>query len=67
MFGEVQTAGVGGPDLSLILFFSFRREKARVLPSAYMHATKLCESTTLSGGSLGSCVDEERSQLRELM
>ena len=23
--------------------------------------------TTLSGGSLGSCVDEERSQLRELM
>ena len=22
---------------------------------------------TLSGGSLGSCVDEERSQLRELM
>jgi|HubBroStandDraft_3_1064219.scaffolds.fasta_scaffold22216_2 hypothetical protein len=27
-------------------------------------ATKM---TTLSGGSLGSCVDEERSQLRELM
>ncbi|RXN32959.1 hypothetical protein ROHU_015947 [Labeo rohita] len=25
------------------------------------------KSTTLSGGSLGSCVDEERSQLRELM
>jgi hypothetical protein len=25
------------------------------------------EMTTLSGGSLGSCVDEERSQLRELM
>lgn len=23
--------------------------------------------TTLGGGSLGSCVDEERSQLRELM
>ena len=23
--------------------------------------------TTLSGGSLGSCVDEERSQLREVM
>ncbi len=23
--------------------------------------------TALSGGSLGSCVDEERSQLRELM
>jgi len=23
--------------------------------------------TTLCGGSLGSCVDEERSQLRELM
>ena len=27
----------------------------------------LGEETTLSGGSLGSCVDEERSQLRELM
>ena len=25
------------------------------------------EETTLGGGSLGSCVDEERSQLRELM
>ena len=25
------------------------------------------EDTTLGGGSLGSCVDEERSQLRELM
>ena len=25
------------------------------------------EMTTLGGGSLGSCVDEERSQLRELM
>lgn len=25
------------------------------------------KNTTLSGGSLGSCVDEERSQLRELM
>ena len=25
------------------------------------------EKITLSGGSLGSCVDEERSQLRELM
>jgi hypothetical protein len=24
-------------------------------------------TTTLGGGSLGSCVDEERSQLRELM
>jgi len=25
------------------------------------------KETTLGGGSLGSCVDEERSQLRELM
>ena len=25
------------------------------------------QRTTLNGGSLGSCVDEERSQLRELM
>ncbi len=25
------------------------------------------KDTTLNGGSLGSCVDEERSQLRELM
>lgn len=30
-------------------------------------ATSNNEMTTLSGGSLGSCVDEERSQLRELM
>lgn len=30
--------------------------------------TKLTEKeTTVCGGSLGSCVDEERSQLRELM
>ena len=28
---------------------------------------KLVKITTLGGGSLGSCVDEERSQLRELM
>ena len=28
---------------------------------------KLTQMITLSGGSLGSCVDEERSQLRELM
>ena len=29
--------------------------------------TQTNEKTTLGGGSLGSCVDEERSQLRELM
>jgi hypothetical protein len=28
---------------------------------------KETQMITLSGGSLGSCVDEERSQLRELM
>jgi len=31
------------------------------------HAKKKHMKTTLGGGSLGSCVDEERSQLRELM
>ena len=30
-------------------------------------AQKQKRETTLNGGSLGSCVDEERSQLRELM
>jgi hypothetical protein len=30
-------------------------------------AIERTKMTTLSGGSLGSCVDEERSQLRELM
>lgn len=34
------------------------------MPSGNVTAKKLI---TLSGGSLGSCVDEERSQLRELM
>ena len=29
--------------------------------------TSKTKDTTLGGGSLGSCVDEERSQLRELM
>ena len=32
-----------------------------------MYASLKKVFTTLSGGSLGSCVDEERSQLRELM
>ncbi|KAH9523294.1 hypothetical protein Btru_066325 [Bulinus truncatus] len=32
-----------------------------------LEKVKVVTSTTLSGGSLGSCVDEERSQLRELM
>lgn len=40
-------------------------------PSFLLPATrlshKLVRKTTLGGGSLGSCVDEERSQLRELM
>ena len=31
------------------------------------YRTIVKQLTTLSGGSLGSCVDEERSQLRELM
>lgn len=31
-----------------------------------LHLDHNCD-TTLSGGSLGSCVDEERSQLREVM
>ena len=44
---------------------SLRRSTcARCCRDAQTGETK---STTLSGGSLGSCVDEERSQLRELM
>ena len=37
------------------------------LTVATANATEKLRDITLSGGSLGSCVDEERSQLRELM
>jgi hypothetical protein len=42
---------VGKTDLDVRRFVSLRDERDK----------------TLSGGSLGSCVDEERSQLREVM
>lgn len=47
-----------------------RHVRVRLLgrPAHGARKTKRCEHyITLSGGSLGSCVDEERSQLRELM
>ena len=53
----------------LITLFHFRKKKIVAL-RASTRANSLYEekkNTTLSGGSLGSCVDEERSQLRELM
>ena len=47
-------------------FVSLRNAKKNFcFPSHFAKHTK--RETTLSGGSLGSCVDEERSQLRELM
>ena len=76
---EVQRGALLHPPRSRILFFllvlytsnfeqvSSRRQarwRGQSLPGL------LCqnlENITLSGGSLGSCVDEERSQLRELM
>ena len=44
------------PDVAAVTFFLLESRKA------YRE-----KEITLSGGSLGSCVDEERSQLRELM
>ena len=38
-----------------------------VVVSVTVRSRRNQKSKTLSGGSLGSCVDEERSQLRELM
>ena len=44
------------PGVAAVTFFSTGSRKA-----------EREKEITLSGGSLGSCVDEERSQLRELM
>lgn len=46
-------------------FFPFVQSRGRLYDAASVYVKRLL--TTLSGGSLGSCVDEERSQLRELM
>lgn len=50
---------------SLIVIVTRRRVPGLCL--AGRDVSLLNRTTTLSGGSLGSCVDEERSQLRELM
>ena len=54
-----------------VLGKSFGRPRLRASSVALATRSKrssfVGENTTLSGGSLGSCVDEERSQLRELM
>jgi hypothetical protein len=47
-------------------------ETAHVVLGGQSWPVRCCQKfgnidTTLSGGSLGSCVDEERSQLREVM
>ena len=66
------------PDAVSLLFFSHychqqlalgRGPCARPGSSPVVAPALASESilTALSGGSLGSCVDEERSQLRELM
>ena len=61
-----------GPDLAVacrrgpaftVSIFSLERTRGEG-PSL---DTQLKKLITLGGGSLGSCVDEERSQLRELM
>ena len=41
--------------------------RPKFLYSRFNRLMKELERKTLSGGSLGSCVDEERSQLCELM
>lgn len=66
-------SGVGRPRVLVVFvcFVSLRsiyRVDAR-LSSASRRRVSLRDERdkTLSGGSLGSCVDEERSQLREVM
>ena len=49
------------------LFFLFFCSQIFLIKSFLSDKKKTLLRTTLNGGSLGSCVDEERSQLRELM
>ena len=52
------------PHVCLLCFF----QNTRVIPVEYhsdeCQFDKLKQMTTSNGGSLGSCIDEERSQLR---
>ena len=57
------------PDLSFLttVFVLVLLLHALLLPGRCDLTWPLAENEALSGGSLGSCIDEERSQLRELM
>lgn len=50
-YRQFTVGGGGGDSVVVVVVASLRDERDK----------------TLSGGSLGSCVDEERSQLREVM
>ena len=55
---------VSVPSLWLCVGHLSLASHGRLLPGRWRLTLK---ETALSGGSLGSCVDEERSQLRELV
>ena len=61
------------PSVPTMFFFSFSKTNFCELIKSPDHTARVAgdgktrEKTTLSGGSLGSCVDEERSQLRYLV
>lgn len=64
----LKNPGLGRPVLPRFIYsLRCKKDKNARRERSLEFATMLYENTTLSGGSLGSCVDEERSQLRELM
>ena len=59
--------GCRPPDVFGLFFLFFVFANFFLIKSFLSDKKKTLLRTTLNGGSLGSCVDEERSQLRELM
>lgn len=69
--GTLPSVPAGRPDASFFFLLLSCELCSRPSPSGTRRPNSElllgASGTTLSGGSLGSCVDEERSQLRELM
>ena len=67
--GRSVLPGAGRPGVVFFIFFSLLSLYVGWLFTEKPASRREANETkkTLSGGSLGSCVDEERSQLRELM
>ena len=66
---QICVPGAGRPGVVFSFFFSLLSLYVGWLFTEKPASRREANETkkTLSGGSLGSCVDEERSQLRELM